>query len=158
MMKLWQKLGVTVFWLSWPLLYWYLRGSRRTRVLLVHNDNVLVTKSWVGDGKWSLPGGGLHHGESGADGALRELHEETGITIEKEQLIPLHSAVYQAHGLGFAYECFVVEFKEMPPVPKLRSETVAAQWINWRELSAGNAGPDTIRAVTAWFEGAKLVE
>jgi ADP-ribose pyrophosphatase YjhB (NUDIX family) len=37
---------------------------------------------------WSLPGGLLGHGERPADGARRELYEETGIRVDDHQLCP----------------------------------------------------------------------
>ncbi|MEV0252325.1 NUDIX domain-containing protein [Nocardia sp. NPDC050712] len=38
---------------------------------------------------WLTPGGGLDPGESVADGAVRELFEETGYRIERAQLSPV---------------------------------------------------------------------
>src|SRR3989344_1712553 len=38
---------------------------------------------------WSLFGGGINNGEQPIDAAIRELKEELGLTIKKEQLRPL---------------------------------------------------------------------
>ena len=43
--------------------------SRGSRILLVQKA----------DGRWGLPGGGLHSGEAPLDAVLRELREETGL-------------------------------------------------------------------------------
>ena len=43
------------------------------------------------DGWWTLPGGGLEHGEHPRDGALRELTEETGLTGEIGDLLDVDS-------------------------------------------------------------------
>lgn len=43
------------------------------RLLLVR-----IAPDYAAVGKWTLPGGGLNFGEDPADGALRELEEETG--------------------------------------------------------------------------------
>ena len=43
------------------------------------------------DGWWTLPGGGLKHGEDPRDGALRELTEETGLSGEVVHLLEVDS-------------------------------------------------------------------
>lgn len=43
-----------------------------------------------GSGEWSLPGGRLDYGETCADGAARELYEETNIKASKHDMIPVH--------------------------------------------------------------------
>jgi ADP-ribose pyrophosphatase YjhB (NUDIX family) len=48
---------------------------------------------------WSLPGGLLNHGERPADGARRELHEETGLRVGLDELNPaIPNAVVHTRG------------------------------------------------------------
>jgi ADP-ribose pyrophosphatase YjhB (NUDIX family) len=60
-------------------------------VVLVHDaeaeppGRLLLLRQPPGRG-WSLPGGLLNHGERPADGARRELREETGLRVEPEEL------------------------------------------------------------------------
>ena len=43
--------------------------------------------------KWEVTGGSILKGETAAEGAIRELYEETGIKISTDDLIPLYSYV-----------------------------------------------------------------
>ena len=69
------------------------------------------------DGWWTLPGGGLEHGEEPIVGALRELEEETGLTGEVTGLLDVASwhSIYtnrdgleeDYHGVRVLYRCRV---------------------------------------------------
>lgn len=50
--------------------------------------------SYVGHGErlWTLPGGGVEHGEDPYHAVIREVEEETGYAIEVERLLGVHSA------------------------------------------------------------------
>ncbi|MFF4757063.1 NUDIX hydrolase [Streptomyces sp. NPDC001292] len=80
-------------------------------------DGRLLLARWVaGDGtrRWTLPGGGMEHGEDPYDTVVREAEEETGYTVEPVALLGLDSvrrnyprplgAHADFHGLRILYE------------------------------------------------------
>ncbi|HEY1015865.1 MAG TPA: NUDIX domain-containing protein [Herpetosiphonaceae bacterium] len=54
----------------------------RTRVIVLHEDKILLIRTKQGVQNWRCPGGGLEPGESLAECAAREVLEETGIRAE----------------------------------------------------------------------------
>ncbi|WP_344243629.1 NUDIX hydrolase [Actinocorallia libanotica] len=60
--------------------------------ICVEEDRILLAR-FIGGRipQWTLPGGGLNHGEDPVDGALRELTEETGYTGRVLRLLGVHS-------------------------------------------------------------------
>lgn len=80
-------------------------------------DGKLLLARWVaGDGskRWTLPGGGMDHGEDPYDTVIREADEETGYVIEPRALLGVDSlrrryprklgAIADFHGLRIVYE------------------------------------------------------
>ena len=59
---------------------------REERILLVR-----LTERTPSPGSWSLPGGGIDHGEHPADAVIRELYEETGLRGEVVELLDVDS-------------------------------------------------------------------
>ena len=57
--------------------------------------SVLIVERGKGgmQGLWSLPGGHIEAGERAGDAALREVHEETGITAEILGLVDIHDVI-----------------------------------------------------------------
>ncbi len=122
-----QVVGRVLFFVGWPAFWMYHRVvPGRTRVVLVHGSKVLAMKQWISDGMWGLPGGGLHKGEDPADGAAREVYEETGIKINPDKLWPLGKAVHRRYGLRFEYHMFAAA---------VSSSKVHAQWYEVAELA-----------------------
>ena len=80
------------------------------RILLQRRDD---------NGMWGLPGGGVEPGESVRQAVIREVHEETGLTVEPLRLIGVYSdpANHQivsypdgevVHYVSTAFECRVL--------------------------------------------------
>lgn len=62
----------------------------RITAVVLRNDNILLVEQNVDNARdWSLPGGGLEEGETLEDGIVRELIEETGITVKVKELLYL---------------------------------------------------------------------
>lgn len=78
------------------------------------NEILLSRFSRSPDGCWSLPGGGVEHGEDPADAVVRELAEETGYDVEVERLLSVESSIWQipdgthVHGVNILYEVDVI--------------------------------------------------
>ena len=60
-----------------------------------HPDPDKADSAFRSAGEWSLPGGKLEWGESFEEGAIREVKEETGITIHDPQVISVHNCKNQ---------------------------------------------------------------
>ncbi|MFF3684738.1 NUDIX hydrolase [Streptomyces sp. NPDC002187] len=82
----------------------------------VQKEQILLARFVARDGtrKWTLPGGGMDHGEDPLDTVVREVEEETGYTAEMTALLGLDSirrhyarrlgAVADFQGLRIVYE------------------------------------------------------
>ena len=150
MQKLWRFVGRVVFWLSWPAQFIYLRVGRRTRVLILCEDKVLVVKGWISSGAWMLPGGGLHFRENPAAGAVREVREETGLKLQPEQLQSLILSSTTEHGLRFIYYGFVAKLDSLPPLKLRHFEISEACLLPINAVSTTNTS-GTLRAVLEYY-------
>jgi 8-oxo-dGTP diphosphatase len=95
-------IGRIVFWIGRPVIWWVLHGTNRTRVALVVENEILLIRDTLGDGRWTLPGGGIKHGESPAVAACREIREELGVTLPADTFISL--AVETTANAGISYK------------------------------------------------------
>jgi 8-oxo-dGTP diphosphatase len=60
--------------------------------VVVRDGEVLLARWTSADTpRWTLPGGGLDHGEDPRDAAVREVEEETGYRVELRQLLTVES-------------------------------------------------------------------
>lgn len=127
-----EKIGRGVYFASLPLLRLLFRRSMvRTRVFIAVQDEVLVIKNWISSGQWSLPGGGIHPREDPLKGALREVREEIGITLDAHDLIRLTpEPVVISHGIGLLRTIIFATKLAEKPVVKLRvTEISDMRWV-----------------------------
>lgn len=142
-----QKIGTLCFWLTWPGIWLILRFQPRTRIVLQSGDTVLVVRPWLSNGKWSLPGGGIHRSEDPVLSAIRELKEETGVTLKREECTLVDTYQYKQDGLRFRYTLFRAKLPAIRKLIPQRHEIAAAEWVKISELKPLTANQDVIVAV-----------
>lgn len=88
--------------------------------ICVRDGRLLLARGWAPDGtpEWTLPGGGMEHGEDPHDTVVREVEEETGYRIEVTGLLGVDSIrrrfrrgfgrTVDHHGVRLVYEGRVV--------------------------------------------------
>lgn len=104
-------------------------------VVVVNNQGEILMIRRTDNGNWAVPGGGMDLGESITDTAVRETHEETGITCEITGLVgiytnPQHLILYTSN--GEVRQEFSIVFTARPVAGELRpsSETSEPQWVS----------------------------
>src|SRR5665213_1684209 len=81
----------------------------RTAVLLILRRDVPV---------WVLPGGGIDRGESPIEATIREILEETGLTVKMDRLIGSYYPINKLAKKTLLYECSVISGQ-----PSISNET-----------------------------------
>jgi 8-oxo-dGTP diphosphatase len=127
---------------------------RDTRILLSRLSPA-VTK----DELWTLPGGGLDHGEDPRNAVVREVYEETGLHAEVGELARVYSAhlpgVWRqgkrvdAHALRIVYDGWVPLDSPEPRVVEVDGSTAEAAWKPVSDVLNGNvpAAPLVLEAL-----------
>ena len=114
-------------------------------------------------GAWTLPGGGVDHGEAPADTVVREFAEETGLVARVDHLLDAHSVALTGtapsgrtedfHGIQLLFRVVILNHAE-PHVVETGGTTDAARWVGIDEITAG-ALPvlDVVRAALDHLPG-----
>jgi 8-oxo-dGTP pyrophosphatase MutT (NUDIX family) len=119
------------------------------RLLLIHK---------VDNDYWALPGGGMELGESIADAAVREVVEETGVTVELTGLV----GIYTDPGHVMAYDdgevrqefsvCFHARVLSGTPRED-GSETKEVRWVDPADVAGLSIHPSMRRRIDDALSG-----
>jgi ADP-ribose pyrophosphatase YjhB (NUDIX family) len=112
-------------------------------------------------GQWSLPGGMLEVGEALADGAAREVREETGLTVEPVELVELLDRIYREDG-RVRYHYVIADYlcRVLGGELKAESDADEARWVEraeWNSHSALKLDPVTVRVIEAGWQRARAL-
>lgn len=116
--------------------------------VLVRDDMILLTRispAGYPAGWWTLPGGGVDHGESPHDAVRRELHEEAGLEARAVRLVDVHDVhvvdtgrddVYEDyHGVHLLY-AVDADLSVEPHVVEVGGTTDLARWVPIAEVGS----------------------
>lgn len=107
-------------------------------------DEVLLTRMSARtriEGRWTLPGGGIDHGEDPREALVREVYEETGLHIAPGRVLDVHSThfvgprsdglVENYHGVHLIFDAIVRPESEgvEPHVREEESTTEESCWL-----------------------------
>jgi len=142
-------LGIAIWWATWPGMWLILNNTQRTRLILQDGQGrVLVLRGWLtANGKWSLPGGGVHRGEELVAGLLREVREETGLVLKPVTLLKLGKVTVRSKGIVSHLHYFVTSITDSPTLALRRFEIVDAAWLDLEKLTKATTNPDTLEAM-----------
>jgi 8-oxo-dGTP diphosphatase len=107
--------------------------------LVTHEGRVLLVREgrWEEGEMWVSPGGLLETGETHAEGAIREIREETGVEVELNSLATIREKTYVHEGdnrrFGFRFAMFdaTPQSTELATDPGLEEEDIRA--VEWHD-------------------------
>jgi 8-oxo-dGTP pyrophosphatase MutT (NUDIX family) len=112
--------------------------------LLTRDGEVLLTQMSSRtriEGRWTLPGGGIDHGEDPRAALRREVYEETGLRVEPGRVLDVHAThfvgaradglVENYHGIHLIFEAEVdpASREVEPHVVEEDGSTARAAWV-----------------------------
>jgi 8-oxo-dGTP diphosphatase len=109
--------------------------------VILRDDHILLSrlaKRLTSKELWTLPGGGLEHGEDPRDAVVREVHEETGLDVVIDETARVYSFHQRnswrqgrradAHALRIVYDGWVPLDSPEPHVVEVDGSTMEAAW------------------------------
>ena len=129
------------------------------RGLILHDDRLLLVNAWP-DGQSDLlcaPGGGVDRGTSLPENLAREIHEETGLTVEVGGVVMVnefHDPSRGFHQVDVYFRCAIIAGDPFGDWIDPEGVVTERLWLTRDELKSRRFKPDSLPQV-AW-DGAAL--
>jgi 8-oxo-dGTP pyrophosphatase MutT (NUDIX family) len=130
-------------------------NKERSAVLLILRRDVPI---------WVLPGGGVEAGECPQEAIIREILEETGLTVKANRLVGIYTPINRLARRTKLYECIFargelttsVETKGVAFFPLNELPLMPPPYLEWID-DAKEMGPIKLKALTSVTYGALFV-
>ena len=119
-----------------------------TEVLLVRRGSEPLK------GEWSLPGGALEIGETLQQGVVREVFEETGMTVTPAGVIEILDRIIKDEESGrVRYHYVLIDFvcRVTSGSPRVGSDADEVRWVDRAMLEEYRVAPVTVRVIEKAF-------
>ena len=119
----------------------------RTRLsiygLAISDESILLCRiaaGYPGEGRWTLPGGGVEWGEHPEEALQREVFEEAGLTLKSFEFLGIDSRVYKddryPDGLHIIRMIYRTPLVGEPRVTEIDGSVDDARWIPLTHLGS----------------------
>lgn len=96
---------------------------------------------------WGMPAGKVEAGESFMDALIREMWEETGVTLSKEEVAPLGTLFFRNQEINFSYHMYRIVYLQTPTV-RLNDEHTEYDWVTHHEAESRDLVPGALEALS----------
>ncbi len=107
-------------------------------ILDKNSDFLLLTRSDTHPhyaGYYDLPGGGVEKAESYRKALVREVHEETGLSLDEQQIRVLYTVTQVIHGVSYPTVLYYARLDKEKPDIDLSYEHKSFDWAHIDRLS-----------------------
>ncbi|MBL8645457.1 MAG: NUDIX hydrolase [Rhodospirillaceae bacterium] len=122
-------------------------------VVIVKGADVLLIRRGQPprEGEWSIPGGHQELGETVRETAVREVLEETGLTIANLRLVDVVDAFGKHPDGSLGTQWTLVDFRAdwVSGEPKAGGDAAEAKWVPVARIGSLGLWTETVRVITA---------
>lgn len=130
--------------------------------IIIEGDRVLLVKRGHAPllGEWSIPGGVLEVGETLREAAVREVLEETELTVETAELLGVYDRILRDADERTLYHYVLIDFLccRIAGEAKPSGDAQDVGWFTYPEAQELSLAEDTLDVIRKGFEKVKETE